>query len=130
PVMCAVALRNIDILIEEGLIERTRTDTGPYFASRLKELEALPFVGEVRSSGLMAGIELAKDKETREQYPLEANVCDAVSQACLMRGVVLRPTGNVLVMCPPLIINHQEIDYAIEMLKAALMEVHGNLQAG
>ncbi|UTW58093.1 aminotransferase class III-fold pyridoxal phosphate-dependent enzyme [Kordiimonas sp. SCSIO 12603] len=129
PVMCAVALRNIDILKEEGLIERTHSDTGPYFAKRLKELEAHPLVGEVRCSGLMAGIELTKNKETREQYPLEGNVCDAVSQACLMRGVVLRPTGNVLVMCPPLVINHQEIDFAIAILQEALTEIYGKLQA-
>ncbi len=129
PVMSAVALRNIDLMIEEGLIERTRTEMGPYFAEKLKELEELPLVGEIRSQGLMAGIELTMNKETREQYPLEMNICDAVSQGCLMRGVVVRPTGNVLVMCPPLIITKQEVEFAISILKEALTDIHNQIKA-
>jgi len=130
PVAAAVALRNIDILQEEGLITKIREDVGPYFLKKLKELEASPFVGEVRASGLFAGIELAKDKATREQYPLELGLCNHVGQSALMRGLIVRPCGNVLVLCPPFIVNHAEIDFTVDVLKQSLEEVNNAIENG
>ena len=73
--------------------------------------------------GLIAGIELVRDKATREQYPLEAGVCSQVANACLMRGIIVRPTGNSLVLCPPFIISEAEIDIIVTALGEALDEV-------
>lgn len=128
PVTSAVALRNLEILQAEGLVTKIKDDLGPYFAKQLKTLEAHPFVGEVRTCGLMAGIELAKNKETREQYPLEANVCNHTSQMALVRGLIVRPTGNALVLCPPFIINHAEIDFTVGVLAEALDETYSLIQ--
>jgi len=125
-----VALRNIDILEDEKLVEKIANDLGPYFLSKLKLLESHPLVGEVRASGLFAGIELAKDKETREQYPLEAGVCEHVGQGTLVRGLIVRPCGNVIVLCPPFIVSHAQIDFTVEVLAQALDETYAAIQAG
>lgn len=129
PVTCAVALKNLMLIEEEGLVEKIREDTGPYFEKKLKQaLEDLPLVGEVRVRGLMAAVELAKDKETRAQYPTELAICDHVGQGALMRGLIVRPTGNVIVMCPPFIIGHAEIDMIAAVLREACTDVYTALQ--
>jgi putrescine---pyruvate transaminase len=130
PVAAAVALRNLDIIEDENLVGKIRDDLGPYFLKKLQELEDHPLVGEVRACGLFAGIELAKNKETREQYALELGVCDHIGQGALMRGLIVRPCGNVLVLCPPFIINHAEIDFTVDVLKQALDDVYAAIQNG
>lgn len=130
PVTAAVALRNIQVLEDEGLVDRIRDDVGPYFTKILKSLESHPLVGEARVCGLMAGIELVRDKATRTQYPLELGICEHIGQACLVRGLIVRPVGNALVLCPPFIISHAEIDFIGNVLKEALDDVHNALQQG
>ena len=129
PVAAAVALKNIELIEREGLVDRIRLDIGPRFSKALRTLQGLPLVGEIRVIGLMAGIELAKDKATREQYPTEMFVCEAVSQACLLRGLMVRPVGNAIVLCPPFIITRQEVDLIVQTLSEALTEVHGQIMA-
>ena len=70
PVACAVALKNLEIIEREGLIERVRNDTGPYFAEALAAngSPAHALVGEVRAVGLLGAIEIVKDKATRERF--------------------------------------------------------------
>jgi len=130
PVMAAVALRNLDIIEEEGLVEHIANDIGPYFNEKLQTLADSPLVGEVRVKGLIAGIELVKDKATREQYPLELGLCEHVNQAVLVRGVILRPTGNNLVLCPPFTVSHAEIDFTVDALKGGLEDVYNAINAG
>lgn len=130
PVMAAVALRNLDIIEEEGLVDRIATDVGPYFDEKLQTLNASPLVGEVRTKGLIAGIELVRDKGTREQYPLELSLCEHVNQSALVKGVIVRPTGNALVLCPPFTVSHAEIDFTVDVLHAALAEIHEAIMAG
>ncbi len=130
PVTCAVALKNLMLIEEEGMVDAIRNDKGPYFEKVLKgALEDHPLVGEVRVRGLMAAIELTKDKNTREQYPTEMAICDHVGQGALMRGLIVRPTGNVVVMCPPFIISHAEMDMIASVLKEACNDVYAALSA-
>ena len=69
PVACAVALKNLEIIEREGLVERVRNDTGPYFAEALQERVAgHPLVGEVRAFGLLGAIEIVRDKGTSERF--------------------------------------------------------------
>ena len=124
PVAAAVALRNIDLIEDEGLISRVKTETGPLFEACFKRLEQCALVGEVRVKGLYAGIELTSDKESRQQFPDELGVSNHVSQACLLKGMVVRPCGNSLVVCPPLIVSKAEISFASDVLAQALNEVH------
>ncbi len=75
PVACAVALRNLEIIEKEGMIERVRTDTGPYLRKALMErLSGHGLVGEVRTFGFLAAIEIVKDKETRERFPTQVRL--------------------------------------------------------
>ncbi|MFQ5347390.1 MAG: aminotransferase [Rhodothalassiaceae bacterium] len=126
PVACAVARRNIEIIERENLVA-TAAARGRYLARRLATLAEHRLVGEVRSLGLLAGIELVRDKTTRSHYPLEAGVCGQVANACLMRGVIVRPTGNSLVLCPPFVISEGEIDLVVSALGEALDEAAAKL---
>ena len=89
-------------------------------------IEILPN-GEVRAMGAIAGIELAKDKAKRMQYPLELGVCGQVAGQTLMRGVIVRPTGNALVMCPPLTFEAEHVETLKAALAEALIVVAGQL---
>lgn len=129
PVTAAVALRNIQILEEENHINTIKDDLGPYFEQQLTQaLSGLSLVGEVRVKGLMAGIELTKNKATREQYPLEMALCDHVGNAALMRGLIVRPTGNVVVLCPPFCISKAQIDFVAAILHEAFSDVARSLE--
>ncbi len=107
PTGCAVALENLAIIEREGLVERAR-ELGAYLLEGLKRLEALPAVVEARGFGLMAGLEL--------------NVSDAVelSDRIRRRGVIVRATGQKLVMSPPLVIAREQIDTIVEVLEGEL----------
>ncbi len=120
PVSCAVALANIDILQRENLVEQVRTDTGPYLGERLAELVDHPLVGEVRHLGLIAGIELVKDKATRTLFDSGLNVGPTCKNHCTANGLIMRATRDVMVMSPPLIITRDEIDMLIDRARKAL----------
>ena len=71
PVACAVALANLELIEQQGLVQRVREDTGPYLADRLAMLLDHPIVGDVQSCGLMAAIQLARDPHEREAFAAE-----------------------------------------------------------
>lgn len=129
PVTSALALKNIDILQRGRLVEDMKQNISDFFAATIKQLEDHPLVGEVRVCGLIAGIELVKDKGKREQFPLEANVCNHASQMALVRGLIVRPAGNVLVLCPPFIIKPAEVEFIRNVLADALDETYRVLTA-
>ena len=111
PVSCAVALENIRILEDEGIVERVRDDTGPYFQRRLREtFEDHPLVGEVRGVGLIAALELVEDKATRKHFEPVGKVGTRCRNLCFDNGLVMRATRDAMVISPPLVISHDEID--------------------
>ncbi|MFQ5774991.1 MAG: aspartate aminotransferase family protein [Kiloniellaceae bacterium] len=120
PVCCAVALENIRILEREGLIERTRDETGPYLEARLAGLADHPLVGEVRSLGLIAAVELVKDKAARAHFDEVGRVGAICREHCIANGAVLRAVRDVMVMSPSLIVEKREIDELIRILRTAL----------
>jgi putrescine aminotransferase len=122
PVVCAAALANLDIIEREGLIARARK-LAPYFARRLARLRRHPIVGDVRSAGLMAAIELVRDRETKAPFPPDLAVATRVRAAALARGVIIRASGDVLALCPPLIIKEKEIDRLVSVVDEAIEEV-------
>jgi len=127
PVACAVALANLDIIAREGLVAQAAA-RGDYLSRRLAPLLEHPLVGEIRTMGLIGGIELVKDKAARSHYPAEAGVCGAVANAALMQGVIIRPTGNSLVVCPPFVVSEVEIDRIAAAVATALDQVAAQLQ--
>ncbi|KQU76149.1 aminotransferase [Aminobacter sp. DSM 101952] len=121
PVACAVALKNLEIIEREGLVERVKTDTGPYFAQMLKErIAGHGLVGEVRSVGLMGAIEIVKDKATKERFSPVGSAAVAVRDHAIANGMMMRATGDSMILSPPLIWTRATIDMAGERILKAL----------
>ncbi len=130
PVACAAAIKNIEILHTQEMVTRAGGKLGQHFQDRMASLSDHPLVGEVRGHGLLAGIELAADKASRRQFPLEQGVCNQGMQAVLVKGIIIRAVGNALVLCPPLSISVGEIDFCTTRLREALDEVWQKVKAG
>lgn len=121
PVAAAVALRNIEIMEREHLVERTRDDTGPYLAKMLVTLNDHPLVGETRSVGLLGAIEIVADKATGARFGgAEGTAGPMVRDLCIENGLMVRGIRDTIVMCPPLIISHAQIDEMIGIIRKAL----------
>jgi len=126
PLACASGVASIEAFKEEGIVENS-AEMGTVFAQKLRELQDKhPSIGEVRGLGCFWGIELVKNRETRE--PLvpfnatgEASAPVArVSKAALDRGLYLMTHWNVIMVCPPLTITREEIDEGIAILDEVL----------
>ncbi len=120
PAACAVALKNIEIMRREGLVERVRDETGPHLAKALATLADHPLVGEVRSMGLIGAIELVKDKATREHFDPPGKVGTICRDHCINNGMVMRAVRDIMIMSPPLIITTQQIDDLIDHARKAI----------
>jgi adenosylmethionine-8-amino-7-oxononanoate aminotransferase len=126
PVVCAAALANLDILEEEKLLTRARK-LAPYFAERLRTLERHAVVGEVRATGLMAALELVRDKRSKEPLPTDWNVPQRIRNHCIDNGVIVRASVDTIAVCPPLIIKRKQIDQIVAALNAAIEAVAATL---
>ena len=121
PVLCAAALATIEYIEKHGLVSHAR-ELGRTTLERLKEMkERHPLIGDVRGLGLFLGIELVKDRQTRERASDEA---EAVMYAALSRGLSFKTTmGNILTLTPALTITREEMDRALDILDQAIGEV-------
>jgi adenosylmethionine-8-amino-7-oxononanoate aminotransferase len=126
PVSCAAALKNIEIIEREGLLEHVR-EVGPYFQEQLATLADLPMVGDVRGSHLMACVEFVEDRATRRHYPESLDVGKLVANACEPRGLIVRPMVHLNVMSPPLVIDRDDVDTIVSTLRDAIVEVRAQL---
>ncbi|ARN73478.1 aspartate aminotransferase family protein [Oceanicoccus sagamiensis] len=122
PAAAAVALKNLQILRDEHIIETVEKDTGPYLQKRWRELENHPLVGEARGVGLVGAIEIVKDKDKREFFPKEGTVGGVCRDACIRNGLVMRAVGDTMIISPPLIITKEQIDELIEKALKSLDE--------
>ena len=129
PVACAVALKNLEIIEQEGLIDRVRTDTGPYLREKLTaKLGDHRLVGQVRTAGMLAAIEIVKDRETRERYPANSGSI-AVRDRAIANNIMMRQVGDTMILSPPLIWTREIIDLAAERIAKALDEAAAILEA-
>lgn len=120
PVAAAVAAENLRILVRENIVERVREESGPFLAKRLAELADHPLVGQVRSVGLVGAIELVKNKKTRERFEKPGKTGIMVRDHAFREGLVLRATGDTMLLSPPLVISIAEIDELISKTRKAL----------
>ncbi len=120
PTCAAVALENIRILKDEHFIETIQQDTGPYLAKQLRTLLDLPIVGEIRSVGMVGAIELVRDKTTRERFDTNGKTGSLCRDIALDLGLILRATGETMLLSPPLSISKGEIDELIQTARQAL----------
>jgi putrescine aminotransferase len=120
PVAAAVALKNIELLEAEGVVERVKNDISPYLQKRWKELASHPIVGETRGLGMVAGLELVKDKITKERIAPDSKAGGVCRDYSMENGLIMRPCGDTMIISPPLIISHDEVDELIEKAKKTL----------
>jgi putrescine aminotransferase len=116
PVAAAAAIANLNILMDEGFVERVDQDTGPYLQSQWMTLADHPLVGEARMVGLIGAIELVKDKATRQFFDKRGDVGTICRDICISEGLIMRACEDTMVISPPLCITRDEID---ELMKRA-----------
>jgi putrescine aminotransferase len=110
PVCAAVALENIRILEDEKVVDRVRTDTGPYLKQKWHELGEHPLVGEARIVGMMGALELVPAKPDRRYFPDRGAVGALCRDIALKNGLILRATNDAMLLSPPLVISRAQID--------------------
>ncbi|ASK21548.1 aspartate aminotransferase family protein [Halomonas sp. N3-2A] len=120
PVCAAVALKNLELLESERVVEKVRDELGPYLAKRWQELAEHPLVGEARSLGLIGALELVADKRTGERFDKSLSAGNLCRDLCFEHGLVMRSVGDTMVMSPPLIITRDEIDELVSKARLAL----------
>jgi hypothetical protein len=132
PVLCAAGVATIRYLRAHKLVERCAA-IAPLFHRKLASLKELPYVGDVRGRGLLAGVEIVQDKETRMPFARGAHVAERLTAAALAAGLVVWPNvghadgknGDLLMLAPPFIVNEEEIDLIVDRLRTALGALGG-----
>lgn len=119
PVPCAVALTNLDIMHREQIVDGV-TPKGERLRKQLEKLCDFPEVGDIRSIGLMAGIELVQNRDTKAPYPASERPA-AVAAAAFERGLSTRALlGGTMQIAPPLVVTDQQIDFIVDVLAEAI----------
>jgi L-2,4-diaminobutyrate transaminase len=122
PVGGAVALANLDIMENEGLVENS-AEIGAYLRDRLREhLDGCPFVGDVRGAGLMVAVEFVADKKSRRFFDPKAQLHRIVQRHILDEGVLVRalPYGEIISFSPPLCITRSDVDEVVARVARGL----------
>ena len=124
PLACAAALANLKIFEKQKTLERLQPKI-KLLAHELWKIRRFAHVGDVRQVGLMAGIELVKDKKTKEPYPLSEKRGIRVGLLAREKGVMIRPLGNVIVLMPPLSITAAELKTLCAVVAECVQRVTG-----
>ena len=119
PVGAAVALENIRLMEVERIVEHAAAEA-EHFARHVARLADHPLVGDVRSCGLFAGMQLVKDKATRTLFDDSIRAGEKCSAEALERGLALRAVGDTMILMPPLVITRDEIDAVFAITRQAL----------
>ncbi len=129
PMSCAVALKNLEIIEREGLVGKIKNETGPYLAEALKRLDGHELVGETRSYGLLGAVEIVSEKGTNKRFGgKEGKAGPIVRDTCIKNGLMVRGIRDSIVMCPPMIIETNQIDFMIETIEKSLNEAWAELK--
>ena len=130
PVSAAVALENLRILEEEGIVETVRNETAPYLKEKWEALADHPLVGEAKIVGMMASIALTPDKASRAKFAADPGTVGLICrERCFANNVIMRHVGDRMVISPPLVLTREEIDILIERATKSLDECLERLKA-
>jgi 4-aminobutyrate--pyruvate transaminase len=121
PLACSIAIEAQKLYKERDILSHVRRVMGP-FQKKLASLMAEDLVGEVRGVGLVAGVEMVKNKETREGFQPAGRLGRMVAARAQENGLICRAIVDTISICPPLIISEQEIDALVERLRKSLRE--------
>ncbi len=122
PLGCAAALACLDIFERERVIEGLPPKI-ELLGEWLGAMAGLDHVGDVRYRGLMAGVELVRDKKTKEPYAWEEKMGWQVALKAREKGLLIRPLGNVIVVMPPLSISREELSWLLGVIRESVLEV-------
>ncbi|MBR8056076.1 aspartate aminotransferase family protein [Burkholderia dolosa] len=121
PVAAAVAVANLKLLRDEGIVERAKHDTGPYFQALMRDTFAHhPIVGEVHGHGLVASLQLAEAPAERRRFANGGDVGTICRDFCFNGNLIMRATGDRMLLSPPLVISRNEIDELVSKAKQAV----------
>lgn len=124
PMACAAALASIEVIEEEYILENVR-EVGSYFMKRMRKMkEQHSIIGDVKGKGFLLGIELVRDKETKEPFEEAGKL---VYQKAFRRGLAWIPAGHILRMSPPLIMNEKYAKMGMDIIEDAITEVEKEL---
>ena len=123
PVGCAVALRTIDIILDEDFPAQAAAKGAHLLSGLETALAGHPHVGDVRGKGLMCAVEMVKDKATKEEFPAADGVGAKVHAAAQRGGLFSRVRGDVFCLAPPVVTTTAQLDRMVEILAAAINEV-------
>ena len=127
PVAAAAALKNLEIIENEGLLEHVRQVT-PHFQNRLKELRKLPLVGDTRGAGLIGCVEgRIVDPDNPDALEIDLEMGARIDRHCQALGLIVRPLLNMCVFSPPLIITSEQIDEMFNLLEQGILEATDDL---
>jgi putrescine aminotransferase len=115
---CAVALTNLDIIEDEGLVRRA-AEMGRRLLAGMEALRDIECVGDVRGLGLMCGVEFVADRESKTS----AGIAEKIRLACEARGLISRTKGESYLLAPPLVISAEEVDQMLSILRESIEEV-------
>lgn len=124
PIACAAAIASLDLFESDGLLKKLHEKTA-YLRDRLAAMLQLEHVGDVRWCGMVGGIELVMDKQSREPYPWEERTGVRVCLEARKHGIFLRPLGNVIVVFPPLAISMEELVFLLDGIEKSIIAVTG-----
>jgi putrescine aminotransferase len=128
PVAAAVALKNIEIIEDEKLVERV-AELAPYFAKALASLNDHSIVGETRAMGLLGAIELSSDKTKRARFRDSGRVGTICRDHCFKNNLIMRACWDTMVLAPPFIITKKEIDEIVKLARLALDATYADVKA-
>ena len=120
PASCAAGLATMDVLENTPILELSSNELAPYFSQALESLVDHPVVGQVRSKGLVAAVELVKDKGSRERLAPESAGAVYTRDRAIENGLMVRQTGDAMIMSPPFVTSTEEVDALLSKLTSAL----------
>lgn len=128
PAACAVAVACLDIMRDENIVERVREDAAPYFAQRWRTIGEHPLVGEARCLGLLGAVEMVPAKPSRRFFANRGDVGTVCRDLCIENGLVMRAVRDTMIVAPPLVITHAEIDELVEKVLRSLDQTQAIVQ--
>jgi putrescine aminotransferase len=129
PVVCAVAIRNIELIEEKGLIGEPGKATNAYFQQKLAELGSHPLIGQTRGIGMLGAMELVRESDTKKRYEPDGRAGAMCRSHCFDVGVIMRAVGDTMFLSPPLIISFSEIDEMFSLITESLDRTFAELNA-
>ncbi|KWW17530.1 adenosylmethionine-8-amino-7-oxononanoate aminotransferase [Peribacillus simplex] len=119
---CALALKNIELMEERGLIHDIQKKARQ-LTKKLQALYELPIVGDIRQRGLMIGVEIVKDRHTKETFSLQENVVSGIINKARGNGLIIRELGPVITMMPILAMSEEELNAMVDTVYRSIQEV-------